>query len=337
MPLNINKSDGTLLTTLADRQIDTSTCSLALFGTGAVRYGEQYNENLVKLLENFAADNAPSTPLRGQLWYDTNTDSLKSWNGSDWQTTGANTLQGDVTGVSSGSTIWTTLSNTGVVPGTYTKLAVNAQGRITYGSKFGFQDIVDALGFVPCPCPTGNANGNTTGNTTTNANTNSGTIGGNFNATIDLAGDLSGTLTLQPGFNQFNAMISDGVVGTENLAQNAVTKRFITADTTFSTANTVLTFTGVANSYIICFIEVEPQIPTTGSPPSSLSSTLYHNGSTITTNSTIRYMTSATAFHLGDLRYVGHLTVPSTGGTQTITVSKTVAAKAQIVAYQIYR
>ena len=77
MPYQINKSDGTTLTTIADGTLDTTT-SLNLAGPNFVGYGEYLNENLVHLLENFASNTAPSSiNLQGQLWYDKNAQILK--------------------------------------------------------------------------------------------------------------------------------------------------------------------------------------------------------------------------------------------------------------------
>ena len=77
MPYQINKTDGTTLTTIADGTFDTTT-SLNLAGPNFVGYGEFLNENLVRLLENFASNTAPSAVnLQGQLWYDKNAQVLK--------------------------------------------------------------------------------------------------------------------------------------------------------------------------------------------------------------------------------------------------------------------
>ena len=77
MPYTINKSDGTVLTTIADGTRDTTT-SLSLAGPNFVGYGEYLNENLVFLLENFASNTAPSSVnLLGQLWFDKSSGILK--------------------------------------------------------------------------------------------------------------------------------------------------------------------------------------------------------------------------------------------------------------------
>ena len=77
MSYDINKTDGTALTTIADGTIDTNATDLTLIGKNASIYGEYLNENFVKLLENFASPDEPSHPINGQLWFDTSQKRLK--------------------------------------------------------------------------------------------------------------------------------------------------------------------------------------------------------------------------------------------------------------------
>lgn len=81
MAYTVNKTNGAVLATVADGTIDTST-DLVLVGKNYAGYGEFLNENTVKLLENFANTSAPSSPLAGQLWWDTTNSLLKVYNGS---------------------------------------------------------------------------------------------------------------------------------------------------------------------------------------------------------------------------------------------------------------
>ena len=87
MAFTINKTDGTVLTTIADGTVD-STTSLSLIGKNYAGYGEILNENQVKLLENFAntTANAPSTAIKGQLFFDTTLGSLQVYDGSAFKT-----------------------------------------------------------------------------------------------------------------------------------------------------------------------------------------------------------------------------------------------------------
>jgi hypothetical protein len=88
MPYIINKYDGTELTILEDGSINTTT-SLGLIGRNYFGYGEQQNENFVFLLENFANVNPPLKPIKGQVWFDTNENLLKVYNGTIWNVVGS--------------------------------------------------------------------------------------------------------------------------------------------------------------------------------------------------------------------------------------------------------
>lgn len=77
MAYTIVKSDGTVLTTIADGTINTTSTSLGLPGRNYAGYGSQIDTNFVHQIENFAATTPPANPLRGQLWYDINNTVLK--------------------------------------------------------------------------------------------------------------------------------------------------------------------------------------------------------------------------------------------------------------------
>lgn len=82
MAYNINKTDGTLLATVPDGQIDILSSDITLIGKNYSGFGEALNENLVKILENFASSTRPSRPVRGQLWYDVSEGKLKIYSGT---------------------------------------------------------------------------------------------------------------------------------------------------------------------------------------------------------------------------------------------------------------
>ena len=86
MAYTINKTDGTVVTTITDGTVDNTT-SLQLFGKSYSGFGEGLNENLVKLLENAASTAAPTAPLKGELWFDTTTNQLKVYDGSSFKPT----------------------------------------------------------------------------------------------------------------------------------------------------------------------------------------------------------------------------------------------------------
>ena len=87
MAYTINKTDGTVVTTITDGTVDNTT-SLQLFGKSYSGFGAGLNENLVKLLENAASTSAPSAPLKGELWFDTTTNQLKVYDGTSFKPTG---------------------------------------------------------------------------------------------------------------------------------------------------------------------------------------------------------------------------------------------------------
>jgi hypothetical protein len=88
MSYKINKTDGSLLVDLIDGVIDNNTTDITLVGKNYTGFGEIINENFVKMLENFSSGDAPSTPLTGQLWYDSNTGRLNVYDGSQFKIAG---------------------------------------------------------------------------------------------------------------------------------------------------------------------------------------------------------------------------------------------------------
>ena len=62
MAYTINKTDGSVLTTITDGTLDETT-NISLPGKAYTGYGEVLNEDLVKLLENFANCFCNSTKL----------------------------------------------------------------------------------------------------------------------------------------------------------------------------------------------------------------------------------------------------------------------------------
>ena len=88
MAYKINNTFGTLLVTLADGTIDTTTTDLTLIGKGYAGFGEALNENLVKLLENFNNTSAPNNKIQGQLWYDKTNNQLNVYTGAKFKPLG---------------------------------------------------------------------------------------------------------------------------------------------------------------------------------------------------------------------------------------------------------
>lgn len=76
MAYTIVKSDGTVLTTIPDGTINTTSTSLGLPGRNYAGYGQSVDTNLVRTLENFADTVPPDNPIRGQLWFNTNNSTM---------------------------------------------------------------------------------------------------------------------------------------------------------------------------------------------------------------------------------------------------------------------
>ena len=110
MAYTVNKTDGTILSTVADGTIDTTT-DLTLIGKNYAGYGEFFNENLVKLLENFANTSAPSSPLAGQMWWDKTNNLLKVYNGSSFKTVSSSTASSSTPSSSVTGDLWWDTTN----------------------------------------------------------------------------------------------------------------------------------------------------------------------------------------------------------------------------------
>lgn len=91
----VNKTNGVAIV-IPDGTKDTTSTSLVLLGRLASNYGENQNENFVRLLENFAFSNSPTNPITGQLWYDTVNTVMKVYDSASgqWTSVGSN-IQGN--------------------------------------------------------------------------------------------------------------------------------------------------------------------------------------------------------------------------------------------------
>lgn len=91
MAYTVNTTNGSILATVADGTVDTTSSNLTLIGKNYSGYGELLNENFVKLLENFSNTAQPTAPITGQLWWDSTNQILKVYNGSSFKVVSGST------------------------------------------------------------------------------------------------------------------------------------------------------------------------------------------------------------------------------------------------------
>lgn len=86
MSYKVDRFNGTFLVNVADGTIDTTT-DLRFIGKNYAGYGEVQNENFLHLMENFANTSPPPKPVAGQIWYDSTATQkkLKFYDGSRWK------------------------------------------------------------------------------------------------------------------------------------------------------------------------------------------------------------------------------------------------------------
>ena len=105
MAYTINQTDGTIVATITDGTINNST-SLTLFGKSYAGFGEALNENLVKLLEHSSSTAAPTAPLKGEIWFDANTNQIKVYDGTSFKPTGGAKSQATAPTSASAGDLW---------------------------------------------------------------------------------------------------------------------------------------------------------------------------------------------------------------------------------------
>ena len=81
MAYQVDKFNGTFLTSVEDGTIDTTT-DIRFVGKNYAGYGEVQNENFLHILENFANTTPPPKVVTGQIWFDSANNKLKYYDGS---------------------------------------------------------------------------------------------------------------------------------------------------------------------------------------------------------------------------------------------------------------
>jgi hypothetical protein len=191
MAYTIVKSDGTVLTTIADGTINTTSTSQGLPGRNYAGYGQTLDTNFVHQLENFADVNPPDNPIRGQLWYNTNSQVLLVCP-SDGETNPVN---------------WFALTST-ASGGTTTFGQVTVTGNVQANNITATNNVTSANGIFTNISVSTNANiavGNITNAILGTANTTAITSGSN-----STAGSLTGTWTANGGASGNSFVITNG-------------------------------------------------------------------------------------------------------------------------------
>jgi len=193
MAYTIVKTDGTVLTTIPDGTMNSTSTSIGLPGKNYAGYGQQLDTNFVHTLENFASASPPPNALRGQLWFNTNNS----------------TLYVCPTDGESNSLAWLSLTSTSS-GGTTTFGVVTVTGNVTANNLAATNGITAnsaTLNFITVSANAnfGNvvsANANITSTLTTTAiTTGSATTPGTITGTITLNGGLTGNALIVTGGN----------------------------------------------------------------------------------------------------------------------------------------
>ena len=77
MPYNVKFTDQDKTDLTVFDLVGNTDTSLVFPGRNSTNYGQVIAENFLHLLENFASSTAPTSPIEGQLWYDSAAGSLK--------------------------------------------------------------------------------------------------------------------------------------------------------------------------------------------------------------------------------------------------------------------
>lgn len=143
----IYNNDGSILTTIPDGDVDSLATSLDLIGKNVNNYGQYFNQNLVRLLNSFAAEegNEPRSPQPGQLWFNKTTKRLTVYDGDDYKPTYGATVSGTEPTTTSTGDLWYDTANSQLKlwNGNTFKLIAPAISGI-YG-KFGVEPPVEFI------------------------------------------------------------------------------------------------------------------------------------------------------------------------------------------------
>jgi hypothetical protein len=230
MAYTIVKSNGQVLTTIADGTINTSSTSLQLPGRNYAGYGQYLDTNFVHQLESFANASPPANPLAGQLWWNTNSNTMYVCP-ADGTTTASS---------------WLALTST-ASGGTTTFGAVTVTGNLVANNINATNALVGDTMTVRLATITANA-------TIANANVTTGNIGTLNTANIttgaaSTGGNITGTWTLN-GTGTANTIAGTGLyVNAGNIVINNNGNTYgIKTDRYMYANGTTISFAGTYNN-----------------------------------------------------------------------------------------
>jgi len=84
MPIIITKTEDYASIVEVPNKAIKELAGIKFMGRGATNMIKNNNENLLKILQNFAGNLPPEDSMPGQLWYDTTVQSLKLFHGNGW-------------------------------------------------------------------------------------------------------------------------------------------------------------------------------------------------------------------------------------------------------------
>lgn len=307
MAYTIVKSNGTILTTIPDGTINTTSTSLGLPGRNYAGYGQSLDTNFVHIVENFANSSPPAHPMAGQLWFNTNANTLCVCP-TDGETSASNWLTLATTS-SGGTTTFGALTVTGniLAGNVYANIGTIGSANLTTGNlTVSINADIAAANITSATIGTLTTTAITTGSTST-PGTLTGTWTINGTASGNAAILTSGNLYITPSY---------GVKSDNYYYANGTPISFAG---TYNDSNVALylpTYAGIVGTGAATF---RGNVLTTGanSSPGSITGTW-----SLTTGSKLQatYADLAERFEADDLLEPG--TVVEIGGEKEITAVK---------------
>ena len=277
MAYTINLTNGNILTTVPDGSIVT-TYSMTLIGKNYAGYGQFLDDNFIHLLENSSNNVAPSSPLIGQLWWDSGNNLLKVYNGASFKTISSATSQStaptnNVTGdlwystTSQQLNVWT--GTAWLVVGPSTTNGTGAQATVISDNTAGSHQVLELT--------VGNAIvGIVSKDTTFTPNPpipGFGTLSPGINLAANVAGNVAyfngvatSALTISGNISANNVMRSDAntsTTGTLSVVNNTGLYVGLNSDFNVGVTGTTATIANKTNNGNIAFQVNQGGVPTT--------------------------------------------------------------------------